>query len=203
MGRRGWNGSPPSDDDDARKRILDAAVRCVEEHGAEQINLASVATALGVTRRTVYRYFASTDDLFAEVGSHAFDTWLERLERATAHLDSPVDLLIESVAYIIEELPDQPLLILLMTSGRSGEFSRRMLEPETIARCRSILFHSRIDWVAAGFDDTALDELIEYLLRVIQSMVVAPSPQRDGAALRTYLRRWIGPAIAGGSATPP
>ena len=28
MGRKGWAGSPPADDAEARKRIIDATLRC-------------------------------------------------------------------------------------------------------------------------------------------------------------------------------
>ena len=42
-----------------------------------------------------------------------------------------------------------------------------------------------------------VDELVEFLLRIIQSMVVAPpEAPRSGAELRAYLRRWVGPAIS-------
>lgn len=72
-----------------------------------------------------------------------------------------------------------------------------MLTPDVIARCRSILHDARIDWNQLGFDDATIDEMIEFLLRTIQSMVVAPSdPPRSSTELREYLHRWIGPALA-------
>ena len=68
-----------------------------------------------------------------------------------------------------------------------------MLTPSVIARCRSILQHTHIDWAALGYDDATIDELIEFLLRIIQSMVIAPpDPPRSNADLRTFLRRWVG-----------
>ena len=71
-----------------------------------------------------------------------------------------------------------------------------MLAPDVIARCRLILQHTHIDWTALGYDDKAVDELVEFLLRIIQSMVIAPpEPPRTSAELRAYLRRWVGPAL--------
>ena len=53
-----------------------------------------------------------------------------------------------------------------------------------------------VDWAALGFDDDELNELAEYLLRIIQSFVVDPGrPPRTGARLRDYLRRWVAPAL--------
>jgi hypothetical protein len=56
--------------------------------------------------------------------------------------------LIEVVAHIIERLPDEPLLALLLANDRTNLFSRRMLLPDEIARCRAILQHTHIDWAA-------------------------------------------------------
>jgi hypothetical protein len=48
-----------------------------------------------------------------------------------------------------------------------------------------------------GYTEETLDELVEFLLRIIQSMVIAPrEPPRSGTELRTFLRRWITPAIS-------
>jgi len=72
-----------------------------------------------------------------------------------------------------------------------------MLASSEIARSREFLRQAHIDWAALGYDDRTVDELVEFLLRIIQSMVVAPpETPRSGAELRAYLRRWVGPAIS-------
>jgi hypothetical protein len=79
-------------------------------------------------------------------------------------------------------------------------FSRAMLTPDVTERCRVILHRARIDWDGLGFDDHTINELVEFLLRIIQSMVIAPpEPPRSSGELRRYLHRWIGPALAAGS----
>jgi AcrR family transcriptional regulator len=196
MGRKGWSGSPPADDDEARKRIIDATLRCVERRGPTQASLSDVADSLGITRRTVYRYFSGADELFAAVAEVALGGFVARIEAVTAELDVG-DQLIEVVAYIIEQLPHEPQLALLLANDHTHVFSRRMLVREEIARCRAILMHTHIDWAAMGYTDDTLDELVEFLLRIIQSMVVAPrEPERSPTELRAFLRRWIAPAIS-------
>ena len=50
-------------------------------------------------------------------------------------------------------------------------------------------------------DRAELDELAEFALRVLQSLVLDPgTPRRSGSALRGFVRRWAGPAIACGGA---
>ena len=51
------------DDDEARRLLLEAAARCITRRGNSQIRMAEVADEAGVVRSTVYRYFATRDEL--------------------------------------------------------------------------------------------------------------------------------------------
>lgn len=196
MGRKGWAGSPPTDDAEARKRIVDAALRLVDRRGAAQTTVSDIADALGITRRTVYRYFAGTEELFTAVAEVALGSFVNQIDQLVADLDVTSQL-VEVVAHIVERLPHEPQMLLLLANDRSNVFSRAMLSPEVIGRCRVILHHAQINWKQLGFDDNTIDELIEFLLRIIQSMVIAPpDPPRSAAELRSYLRRWVGPALS-------
>jgi hypothetical protein len=93
----------------------------------------------------------------------------------------------------------------LLTPGRSGRFFAGVTSPEAIEFARLLLERTPVDWEKAGYDRAGLDELGEFTLRVLQSLVLDPgAPRRSGSALRGYLHRWVGPAIAwdpaGGSA---
>lgn len=195
MGRKGWAGAPPADDDEARKRILDTALACIAEYGPENTTLSVVADDLGVTRRTIYRYFAGTEDLFLGAAEIALGSFVSRIEAMTAELDVS-EQLAEVVAHIIEQLPSEPQLALLLNNDHTQHLSQKMLDYSVITRCRIILQHTDIDWTAMGYDDTELDSLVEFLLRIIQSMVIAPrQPARTPDELRSFLRRWITPAL--------
>lgn len=204
MGRKGWAGSPPADDGQAVARIVASTVRLVQEHGATGTTLSAVAEDVGITRRTLYRYFEGVDNLFAAVGDHAFATYQARLAAATEHLRDPAGLAVESVAWIIETMADEPLLTLLLDVGHTQTFTRTMLSPEIVASCRGILLQRRVDWSAVAPTEQAMDELVEYLLRLIQSLVIAPpEPPRSPADLRRFLARWIEPALSRPTASPP
>lgn len=49
-----------------------------------------------------------------------------------------------------------------------------------------------MDWT--GFDAQATDDIIEMVLRTLQSFILAPLPA-SGTELRRLLRRWIAPAV--------
>lgn len=200
MGRKGWGGAPPADDDEARKRIVDAAIGSMERRGPQGTSLSVIAGDLGITRPTVYRYFPTIDDLVAAAGDVALGGWSARIADLTAGITDPVDLLVEAVAYLVERLPDEPLLTTLLETDRTRWMSRQMVMGESIARTRVLLEHTGIDWAALGYRGTHFDDLVEYLLRIVQSMVlVPPEPPRSASELRAVLRHWIGPVVS----TPP
>jgi AcrR family transcriptional regulator len=200
MGRKGWGGAPPADDDEARKRIVDAAIRSLERRGPQATTLSVIAGDLGVTRPTVYKHFATIDQLVTAASDVALGGWTARIADLTSGIDDPADLLVEAVAYLIEQLPDEPVLMMLLETDRTRLTSRHMVLGESIARSRKMLEHTEIDWAALGYRGHDFDDLVEYLLRIIQSLVLVPSdPPRSRAQLRAVLRHWIAPVVL----TPP
>ncbi|SPM37797.1 TetR family transcriptional regulator [Mycobacterium rhizamassiliense] len=204
MGRKGWGGTPPADDAEARKRIVDAAVDRVQSRGPRHTTLSDVATDLGITRPTIYRYFASIEDLLAAAAEVALDGWTARIGDMSKDISDATDLLTEAVAFLIEQLPDEPLLAQLLETDRMRLVGRQMVMPAAVARSRTMLQNTQINWAALGFTGARFDDLVEFLLRMIQSMVIAPSdPPRTGAALRDYLRLWIGPVMGAATKSAP
>ena len=53
--------------DDARERILTAAERCIDRHGIRKTTIDDIACEVGLSRPSVYRYFADRDDLLVEL----------------------------------------------------------------------------------------------------------------------------------------
>lgn len=204
--RHGWGGEPPADEDEARSRILDEARRTLDRDGPASFSLSEVATALEVTRQTVYRYFPSTDHLLAAVGAAAGAAFLDELIAHLDRHDEPDEWLVEALARVLETLPERPHLIGQLLMGRAGPWAQGVTSTTAMTFSRELLVRSAVDWEARGFTSDELDELIELGLRVIQSMAIdPPDPPRTGPELRRFLHRWIGPALTGydSSSTPP
>lgn len=176
-------------------RILQAARRAIDTRGAD-MRLADVARDLGVTRQTVYRYFPSTDDLLIATSISDAGPFLDDLANHVAELHDPAEATIEAIAYALERLPKEKYLGLLLTSGRAAFFSAGVTSDIACRFGRTMIDRFAVDWAAAGFDDDALDRMVEHMLRVVQSFVVDPGhPPRTGEQLRDYLREWVGTAI--------
>jgi|SRR5579875_3200124 len=108
-------GRPPGT---SRSLVAQTALRMFAEHGFEQTTVEDIAAALGVSRRTLFRYFTSKNDMVWG----DFDLVLERLRRCLA-ATSPRQPLgealrwaaVESNRYEPEELPELRIRMRLIT----------------------------------------------------------------------------------------
>ena len=194
--RRGWAGVPPNDDEDARDRIVEAAVHCVDRLGPTGFSLSEVAAEVGVSRPTVYRLFPSTDELLSAVGQHVMQEFVDQLRSRLDAIADPVDWIIEGIAIPVEWLPSRPHMTLLLATGRAEPFAQGFTSSIAVEMTRAAFRSSSIDWRALGFSRTELDELIDLMLRLIASLLIdPPDPPFTRAKLRRYLRRWVAPAV--------
>ena len=69
---------------DFQDRLCDIAERQFVHHGAESVTIRHLASALGVSPMTPYRYFKDKDAILAAVRARAFDRHAEALENAYA-----------------------------------------------------------------------------------------------------------------------
>lgn len=73
-----------SDVADFRDRLCDVAEQLFAERGPEAVTMRQLASALGVSPMTPYRYFKDKDDILAAVRTAGFDRFAEALEAAYA-----------------------------------------------------------------------------------------------------------------------
>ncbi|CAJ1582091.1 TetR/AcrR family transcriptional regulator [[Mycobacterium] wendilense] len=195
MRSRGWAGATPSTDEEAISRILSAVDEEVAEHGAA-IRLADVARRLGVTRQTVYRYFANADALLIASAMRAANGFIDQAVDHVNGVNDPVTAVVECVAFGVENLSGDPQLEGLLT-GRDGGGAATSLTTDTaISFCLTAFHRFDVDWELHGFDNAALRELAEMTLRTVQSLLIDPGQTpRSGHELRRFVAQWLGPAV--------
>lgn len=205
MRTHGWGGRPPADDGEARDRILAATRACLAETGTASTS--DVAAALGTTRQTVYRYYSTTDELLNAAALSAvvglqYDLTAHVRRHLAAGAD-PGEAVVEVVAFVHEHLRDDPALNRLLAPGRVASTLAGLTAPSSIHLGRSLLADFGVDWAGLGWAPEQQHELVEHLLRTLQSLVLDPGdPPRTGVELRAYLRRWIAPAVRSVPAGP-
>ena len=190
---RAWAGDPPTLQAAARERLLEAAVRCITRDGMAGSNVAAVAAEAGVSRPTVYRYFADRQALVEATLMHAGRDLSKRLGAQLRRLSAPAEMAVEAMCFVLEEIPREPVLGAMWTEAA--------LDASAVA---GITRRPALNWSrdalqdlvrAAGWSDEAADEAVEVMLRVLLSLLAAPEPRRSDAALRGLLMRRLVPAL--------
>ncbi|WP_182885777.1 TetR/AcrR family transcriptional regulator [Microbispora sp. H10885] len=70
--------------------LLDAAREILASEGVHALSPAAVGARIGLARSSVYRYFASTADILAQLVEDAFPRWSARLRAAVAPVGDPL-----------------------------------------------------------------------------------------------------------------
>jgi AcrR family transcriptional regulator len=194
MRRHGWSGDIPADDAEAVARIIDAARAAIDDRGT--VSVSEVAQTLGVTRQTVYRYFPTHEALLGATALSAVEGFLDRLAAHLGSISNATEAVVEGIAYTYEQIAHDKYLSLVLEPGKASALTAGVTSDVAISFGRSILQRFEVDWAAAGFAEGALDELVEVMLRMLQSLIVDPGrPARTGTALRSFLEDWIAPPV--------
>jgi AcrR family transcriptional regulator len=199
MGHHGWQGNPPGTEDEARRRIVEAATACLDRAGLAKTSLSDVAAEAGVTRQTVYRYFPGLKDILRAVALAGVEEFAGRMERHLATFGTAAEAAVESVVFAVRTLPGEPHMGLLLQAGEADYFTDGVISPLAFSYGARILRNLPVDWAGAGIaSDEELQGLAEVLMRLFLSFLQYPStPPLTDDELRVLVRRWIGPALRG------
>ncbi|MGL5866799.1 MAG: TetR/AcrR family transcriptional regulator [Dermatophilaceae bacterium] len=88
--------------DDVRRRIVDEAGTAFSESGYAAMGVDALATAAGVSKMTLYRYFASKEDLICAVLDRSDQCSAAQYEHLMAGHDDPADRLAAVFDWIAE-----------------------------------------------------------------------------------------------------
>jgi AcrR family transcriptional regulator len=173
--------------DAARERLLTAAVGLAERAGPGALGIAAVAREAGVSRPTVYRYFADRDALVRETTLRIGAAFGQALRTRLAALETPAERALAAVDAAADELPDHPVLGPVLAANIDA-----ITDPDGIA----IAGHALAPLVeAAGWKGREAREAIETSLRFAASLATSPLPRRDRRARRRFLERRLLPAL--------
>jgi AcrR family transcriptional regulator len=194
----------PTSTDDARERILAAAQRCIDRHGIRKTTMDDVASEVGLSRPSVYRYFADRDDLLIELITRHARALLDRARKSISRQSSLPDRIVETVIYTAEH-------------GRRDPLTRHVIEPDATSLGRRMIASGTTEMMRAEMWDPILDaavannELppglprqdIHLWLGNVTLMVMRGLEDGEGDVrrYRSILRRFVVPAFAGANRT--
>ncbi|BBX03662.1 putative transcriptional regulator, TetR [Mycolicibacterium moriokaense] len=193
-----WGAFAAADGRSGRDRLLDAAERCLEVQGLAGTTMEDIARNAGVSRATVYRYFASREAVISGVIIRATEEYLRRMEpRLSGHSDLG-SAIVDFIDHTVIAARRRPIIGVLFGSDRElagvglAEGKSTMLF-ELVTEFLRPLFATHWNQLAPG---VSVDDAAEWILRTVLSLLTVRGPRdrsRDG--LRTYLQRLLLPAI--------
>lgn len=177
--------------------ILDAAERCFEHDGVARTTMRLVAGEAGISRTTLYKRHGSIDDVLRAVFVREFDRFEHRLRPRIDRLADPVERLVEIMVATAENVPDNTGIARLVEGQRTRAEARALQVGRSALDQRvAALIGEPLDELAAdGRLATALDraELLEWIRRIVTSLVIVPQRSRRSAADR---RRHVAALVA-------
>ena len=170
-------------------RILDAAGRCFVARGVTGTTIADVARAAGVSRPTVYRWFADRDALLAAFVQRAARRLGGEIA-VTVGGGDPGGRLVDAVLAAVDGVRADPTLAAWFASEAAG------------AALGAAAASPVIEALAAAFlgdtDDGEVRARARWVVRVTVSLLAMPG--RDRAEERALLERFLVPVILGAPA---
>ena len=189
--------------DDARERILAAAERCIDRHGIRKTTMDDVAREVGLSRPSVYRYFADRDDLLIELIARHARALVNRTHKAMSRQSGFSDQIIEGLLYVADY-------------GRRDPLTRHVIDPDGTSLGRRMIASGTTEMMRAEMWDPILDtalannELpvglarsdIHLWLGDVTKMVMRGLDDGEGDVrrYRSILRRFVVPAFASANA---
>jgi AcrR family transcriptional regulator len=196
--------SAPTSADEARERILAAAERCIDRHGIRKTTMDDVASEVGLSRPSVYRYFADRDDLLIELITRHARALLDRARKSISRQSSLADQIVEMVLYTAEH-------------GRRDPMTRHCIDPDGTSLGRRMIASGTTEHVRAEMWDPILDAAVandelpaglrrsdtHLWLGNVTKMVMRglEDGEADVRLYRSILRRFVVPAFAGANRT--
>jgi TetR/AcrR family transcriptional regulator len=182
------------DDEEARRRLLDAAGRCIVRRGNAQIRMAEIADEAGVSRSTVYRYFPGRDEVLLGLMLMRLDKALDALVRSLRHPDDPVRSLPEMVLVPVESVAGNPLNEALFAAESTAVATALEMGSEPIVELLLRHYEPLLQrWKLAGrlYDDLDPRSLVQWL-HTTTLFLLAPSwRHRSATDKREFVEQFL------------
>lgn len=195
---RSVNGSSLTADDDVRRRLLEAAARCIVRRGTACVRMGEVAAEASLARSTIYRYFPTRDQLIIGLFLGKIDAALSAVLAALPQPDCAAASLPELVLGPLAMIDGNELNEALFSADSrelvaSLELSSEPLFEAVYRHFGPILQH----WQADGqlHADLDLRDAVRWIDTVTVTLLSPPWRDRSDAAKRRFLEQFLIRAI--------
>lgn len=177
-----------------RRRLLDAAVSCLVEHGYASTTTAGVCQAAGVSQGALFKHFPTKAALLVATVDHLFAELLVDLRRAfdtAAGEDDPI----AGALRLLDRTFREPRLLAaleLYVAARTDRDLAAALEPVAAAQRSALRLEARSLFSGAAETNPDFDPFVDLVVAAIQGRaldsLVALDPRADLNGLLTLYR---------------
>ncbi|MGF0311738.1 TetR/AcrR family transcriptional regulator [Rhodococcus sp. IEGM1428] len=179
----------------SKRKILDATLGLIAESGFEDVTIAAVARAAGVTRQTVYSIFTTREDMISEAMVGLVVDVLGAIREKADQAETPTEFVVETVVAARDLIRREPVLNSLLRSGNANP----LFDPDMMDRAAPVVRQFLDGYIERNpdFDSTKFDGVEAMFARNALSVILFDDPTvHDDDGLRAYLRRWLVPLLA-------
>jgi AcrR family transcriptional regulator len=182
------------DDDEARRRLVDATRRCLIRRGSARITVQEVAKEAAVARSTVYRYFANRDELLLGVLLAGIDTAISAIVVSLPHPEDASHSLVELVMRPLELVKDNQLTDAMFADDGGWVVMALEVSSEAVVET----YHRHLgplieQWLADGQLHADLDplETTRWINAVALLLMASPWVSRTDEEKRLFVKQYL------------
>ncbi|MFA9470022.1 MAG: TetR/AcrR family transcriptional regulator, partial [Deltaproteobacteria bacterium] len=176
-----------------RERLLEVAASCVARDGISGTGIAHVALEAGVSRPTVYRYFKDREELIRSVLLQAGLRLANEVQEHIRGFEGPGEKIVAATLFTLRAIQENRVLRQVWQPAMfDATVLKGFTQPASITFTR-VALSEIID--TTGWDEDEAAESMEFMLRMILSLLATPEPRRTEDELREFLRRRLVPAL--------
>ena len=178
----------------SRQKILDATLGLIAESGFEDVTIAAVARAAGVTRQTIYTIFTTREDMISEAMVGLVVEVIGDIRKKSDQAETPTEFVVETIVASRNLIHREPVLNSLLRSGNANP----LFDADVMDRAAPVVRQFLDGYIERnpGFDSALFEDIEGVLVRVGLSVILFGDPSiHDDDGLRRYLRRWLVPVL--------
>ena len=184
---------------DPSQQIIASAKQRYLADGISNTGMKDVSQTACVARSTLYRYFASKDELLIAVIKQELIDLADAIMITLERFDTPADTLVEGLIISLQEIPKNPLLNAVLASDEDVKARRVIWESDAL---RDLVNHMLENFIRPAVEleilqDHARPEVMtEWIYRILISYLTLPSHFiKTEQELRTTLHSLLMPVL--------
>lgn len=174
---------------ETKDRIIDSACTCFIEEGISGTSMSRIAAVAGVSRMSLYRHFASKDDVLAAVVSREAAKLLQQLPTINELTGAGTDVLATSFAKSVLFLREHELLQAVM--AKEPAFLLQLVEERKQMAKLAISIIAPIFQMQLGVEPGRARRVAEIVFRVMLSLTINPGLS-ESLNTQAELEIWAG-----------